>query len=90
MSIPVVYKGVELDCGYRIDILVEDSIILELKSVEKLLPVHSAQMITYLKLSNKRLGFLLNFNVSLMKDGLNRFVNNYLYSPLRRYESKVL
>jgi GxxExxY protein len=77
VSIPVVYKGVELDCGYRIDILVEDVIVLELKSVEKLLPVHSAQIITYLKLANKRLGFLLNFNVSLMKNGLNRFVNNY-------------
>ena len=77
VALPISYKGVELDCGYRIDILVEDKILLELKSVEKIIPVHTAQIISYLKLSDKKLGFLVNFNVSLLKDGIKRFANNY-------------
>ena len=62
---------------YRIDILVEDEIIVELKAVESLLPIHQAQLISYLKLSKKKLGFLINFNVPIIKDGFKRFVNNY-------------
>lgn len=77
VALPINYKGVDLDCGYRIDILVEDKILLELKSVEKIIPVHTAQIISYLKLSNKKLGFLVNFNVSLLKEGIKRFANNY-------------
>ncbi|MCE7865126.1 MAG: GxxExxY protein [Bacteroidetes bacterium CHB5] len=71
------YKGYTLNKDYVIDILVEEEIILELKAVETILPVHEAQIISYLKLADKRLGFLINFNVRLMKDGFRRFVNNF-------------
>jgi len=74
VPLPVTYKNVRLDCGYQIDIVVEDQIVLELKSVELILPVHEAQLLTYLKLSKKRVGLLLNFNVPLMKDGIIRRV----------------
>jgi GxxExxY protein len=69
------YKGIKLDCGYRLDIVVEDKIILELKSCEKIEPIHKAQLLTYLKLSGIKLGLLLNFNVTLMRDGIVRIVN---------------
>ena len=72
---PVTYDTVQLDVGYRLDILVEDSVILELKSVEKLIPLHEAQLLTYLKLSGKKIGLLMNFNVVLLKDGIRRFAN---------------
>jgi GxxExxY protein len=71
------YKGAALNKDYIIDMLVENEIILELKSVDGLLPVHDAQIITYLKLADRRLGFLINFNVPLMKLGFRRFVNNF-------------
>ena len=77
VSIPLIYKGVVLSKGFKIDILVEDDIILELKAVEIILPVHKAQIISYLKLADKRLGFLINFNVPLIKDGIQRIVNNF-------------
>ena len=77
VRIPLVFKGYELDKDYRIDVLVEKEIIIEIKAVEKLLPVHEAQLISYLKLADKRLGFLINFNVSLLKNGFRRFVNNF-------------
>jgi GxxExxY protein len=70
------YKGEPLDKDYIIDILVEDEIILELKAIEEILPVHKAQIISYLKLANKRLGFLINFNTPLLKHGFKRYVNN--------------
>jgi GxxExxY protein len=70
------YKGRVLDCGYRLDLVVENAIILELKSCEKIEPIHKAQLLTYLKLSGLRLGLLLNFNVPLMRDGIVRIVNN--------------
>ncbi len=73
---PVVYKGIQLDCRYRVDIIVDNKVILELKSVAEIQPIHKAQLLTYLKLSGLKLGMLLNFNVQLMKDGINRFVNN--------------
>jgi GxxExxY protein len=69
LPLPVQYKGVSLDCGYRIDIVVEDLLILELKCVEHLLPVHEAQLLTYLKLTGKRVGLILNFNVSVLTRG---------------------
>ena len=69
------YKGINLDCGYRLDVVVEDAIILELKSCEKIEPIHKAQLLTYLKLSGFKLGLLLNFNVALMREGIVRIVN---------------
>jgi GxxExxY protein len=77
VSIPLIYKGFEISKDFRIDILVENEIIIELKAVEFLLPVHKAQIISYLKLSNKKLGFLINFNTDLIKNGFNRYVNNF-------------
>lgn len=77
VSVPVTYKGVELPKKYRIDLLVEDEIVIEAKSVEALLPVHSAQIISHLNLTDNRLGFLVNFNVALLKDGFKRFVNDF-------------
>lgn len=73
-QLPVVFKGCSLDCGYRIDICVEDAIILELKSCEMIKPIHKAQLLTYLRLSGLNLGLILNFNVPLMKDGIVRLV----------------
>lgn len=71
---PVVYKNIKLDCGYRIDILVEDLVVLELKVVDEFNPVHEAQMLTYMKFSNKRIGLLINFNVTILKNGIRRFI----------------
>jgi GxxExxY protein len=71
---PVVYKDIKLDCGYRIDILLEDSVVLELKVVDEFNPVHEAQMLTYMKFSNKRFGLLINFNVTVLKNGIRRFI----------------
>jgi len=73
----VKYKTVELDCAYRLDLLVNNSVIVEIKAVEKLLPIHTAQLLSYLKLSNCPLGLLINFNSVLLKDGLKRIVNNF-------------
>jgi GxxExxY protein len=74
VSLPVSYKGVKLDCGYRLDLVVEDKVILELKSVEQVTPLHEAQLLTYLRLSGKKVGLLLNFNTPVMKDGIIRLV----------------
>ena len=73
--LPVVYDGVKIDVGYRIDLLVEDAVIVELKSVDKLAPIHQAQLLTYLKLSDIKVGLLMNFNVLHLKDGIKRLVN---------------
>ncbi len=75
--LPVIYKGVKLDCGYRLDVVVEKAIILELKSCEKIEPIHRAQLLTYLRLSGLNLGLLLNFNVTVMRDGIVRMVNKF-------------
>jgi len=72
--IPLVYKSVRLDRGYRLDLLVENTIIIEIKAVEELHPIHEAQLISYLKLSGFRVGLLINFNVRLLKDGIRRFI----------------
>ncbi len=77
ISLPLFYKGHELGKSFRIDILVENEIILEIKSSEIMHPVYEAQIISYLKLAGKRLGFLINFNVPLLKNGFKRFVNNF-------------
>jgi GxxExxY protein len=73
-ALPVVYKTIRLDCGYRMDIVVEDRVIIELKTVERLMPVHEAQMLTYMKLSGIRTGLLLNFNSAVLKDGIRRLM----------------
>ncbi|HSZ59865.1 MAG TPA: GxxExxY protein [Tepidisphaeraceae bacterium] len=73
--LPVVYDGVKIDVGYRIDLLIEDCVMVELKSIEKLAPIHEAQLLTYLKLSGIKVGLLINFNVLHLKDGLKRMVN---------------
>lgn len=73
-ALPVMYKGKKLDAGFRIDILAADAVVVEIKAVENLLPVHEAQMLTYLRLSGKRLGYLINFNTPLLKDGVKRMV----------------
>lgn len=75
VSLPVIYEGLRLDADYFIDILVEDTVVLELKSVERILPIHEAQLLTYLKLANKKLGLLINFNVTLLKNGIKRRIN---------------
>ena len=72
--IPVVYKQIKLDCGYRVDLLVDDRLIVELKSVEQLLKIHEAQVLTYMKLANIRIGLLINFNVQMLKKGIKRFI----------------
>jgi len=72
--LPVKYKGIKLDCGYRIDLLVDNSLIVELKSVDNLLPIHQAQLLTYMKLSGIKVGLLMNFNVEYIKKGIKRMV----------------
>jgi GxxExxY protein len=72
--LPIDYKGVQLDCGYRLDFLIEHTVIVELKAVEKLQPVHEAQLLTYLKLTGCKVGLLINFNVPVLKQGIKRMV----------------
>ncbi len=73
-ELPLVYNSIKLEAGYRIDLLVEDKIIIEIKSVESIAPVHKAQILTYMKLANKRVGLLINFNTSDLKEGIHRFI----------------
>ena len=75
--LPVVYDGVKLDCGYRIDLLVNGCILVELKAVEAIAKIHEAQVLSYLKLSGCRVGLLINFNVLVLKDGVRRLINNH-------------
>ena len=74
LPLPVVYKGVRLECGYDMDVVVDQKVVLELKAVERLLPIHEAQLLTYLKLGDYRVGLLINFNVAVLKDGVKRLV----------------
>ena len=75
--LPIVYQDVKLDCGYRLDLMIEGEVIVEIKSTEKLLPIHQAQLLSYLKLSECKVGLLINFNVKVLKDGVKRVVNNF-------------
>lgn len=75
VPLPIDYKGVKLDCGYRLDIVVAEQLIVELKACEALLPIHEAQLLTYLKLTGIKYGLLINFNVQVLKDGIRRMVN---------------
>jgi GxxExxY protein len=74
VSLPVIYKGLKLDCGYRLDLVVDNRVIVEVKSIERLIPIHEAQLLTYVKLSNIRTGLLLNFNCVVLKDGIRRMM----------------
>ncbi|HKD23833.1 MAG TPA: GxxExxY protein [Rhizomicrobium sp.] len=74
VPLPVIYKSVRLDCGYRLDIVVEGCVLIELKAIDRLMPIHEAQILTYLRLSGIRKGLLMNFNEAVLKDGLRRFV----------------
>ena len=75
-SLPVSYKDVRLDCGYRMDVVVDNLVIVEIKAVESMLPIHTAQLLTYLKLANFKLGLLINFNTPQLRQGIKRVVNN--------------
>ena len=79
--LPVVYKSVKLDCAYRLDILVDGHVIIEIKAVDKLAPIHKAQLLSYLKLSGCKVGLLINFNATILSDGIVRVVNNFPDSP---------
>ena len=83
VGLPVVYRGVKLELGYRMDLVVEDLVIVEIKSVDAISPVHHAQLISYLKLSGKSIGLLINFNVVHLKDGIRRFVNGHGWRETR-------
>ena len=83
-SLPVMYREVKLEAGYRLDLLVDGLVIVEVKAVDHLLPIHHAQLISYLRLSGCSLGFLINFNVKLLKNGIRRLVNNYPDTPRPR------
>ena len=73
-ALPVEYRGIKLDCGYRIDVLIEDHLIIDLKSVDRIFPIHEAQILTYMKLAKVKVGLLINFNVLRVKEGIKRFV----------------
>ena len=75
-SLPIYYKGMRLNCGYRLDVLVDNIVIVEIKAVESMLPIHTAQLLTYLKLSDLKLGLLINFNTPQLRQGIKRVVNN--------------
>jgi len=77
VALPVLYKGVKLDCGYRMDLTVDDLVVVEIKAIECLSPIHEAQLLTYLKLSGKSVGLLINFNVPVLKEGVKRIVNHF-------------
>jgi GxxExxY protein len=89
VHLPLSYKGIKLDCGHILDLVVEDSIVVELKSIEDLAPVHHAQLLTYLKSSNKKVGLLINFNVPILKNGLKRIVNRYAGPAVTPHTSAV-
>lgn len=77
VALPVVYKDVRLDCGYRLDLMVEGSVIVEIKAVEHLLPIHEAQLLSHLRLAKKEVGLLMNFHSAVLKDGVKRLVNGF-------------
>lgn len=76
VPLPLTYKSVKLDCGYRMDIVIEDLVIIEIKAVERLMPIHEAQLLSYLKLFDKKIGLLMNFHVPVLKNGIKRIANN--------------
>jgi GxxExxY protein len=91
-AIPLTYKGTKLDCGYRVDLVVENEVIVEVKAVEQLLPIHAAQLLSYLRLSGLRVGLLINFDVTALQRGIRRVVNSYpdARRPLRPSAASAL
>jgi GxxExxY protein len=89
VHLPVTYKGIRLECGHKLDLVVEDSVVVELKAIDELAPIHQAQLLTYLKTSNKKVGLLINFNVQYLKNGLKRVVNRYAGPALKPQISAV-
>jgi GxxExxY protein len=89
VHLPVSYKGIKLECGHKLDLVVEDSVVVELKAIDELAPIHQAQLLTYLKTTNKRVGLLINFNVQYLKNGLKRVVNRYAGPALKPQASAV-
>jgi GxxExxY protein len=87
--LPVVYKQVKLDCGYRLDMVVEGEIIVEIKAIEKLLAIHDAQLLSYLRLTKKRVGLLMNFHVPVLKNGLKRIVNEFPDSEWEKRQAQA-
>ena len=87
LSVPVIYKSVALDCGYRVDLIVENTVILELKCIERVLAIHEAQLLTYLKLLDKPVGFIINFNVPVLRQGIIRKVFDSASPRLRGEKS---
>ena len=77
VPVPIRYKGIQLDAGYRIDLLVQDKIIVEMKAIDKIQPIHTAQVLTYLKMTNLKMALILNFNVGLMRSGIKRIINDF-------------
>jgi GxxExxY protein len=85
--LPIKYKNVLLDCGYKLDLVVEDSVIVELKAIEQLLPIHEAQLLSYLRISGKSTGLLINFHVRVLKNGLKRIVNDFPDSAISAHSA---
>jgi GxxExxY protein len=89
VPLPVIYRDVKLDCGYRMDFVVEDAVIIEIKAMEQLAPVHHAQLLSYLRLADKRVGLLINFHVRMLKDGIRRIVNDFPESEPRTFNAEI-
>jgi GxxExxY protein len=87
VPLPVLYKDVRLDCGYRMDLLVEDSVIVEIKAVERLCPIHDAQLLSYLRIAHKQVGLLINFYIRVLKDGVKRIVNEFPDSAISAFSA---
>jgi GxxExxY protein len=87
VPLPVLYKDVKLDCGYRMDLVVEDSVIVEIKAVEQLCPIHEAQLLSYLRIAHKHVGLLINFHNRVLKDGLKRIVNEFPDSAISAFSA---
>ena len=85
--LPITYKNVKLDCGYRLDLVIEDSVVIEIKAIEKLAPIHDAQLLSYLRIADKRVGLIVNFHVRVLKNGLKRIVNEYPDSAFSAYSA---
>ena len=85
--LPVVYKSIHLDCGYRMDLVVENVIVVEIKAAEQLAPIHQAQLLSYLRISGKRVGLLINFHARILKQGLKRIVNEFPDSAVSAYSA---
>jgi GxxExxY protein len=89
VPLPIIYRDVKLDCGYRMDFVVEDAVIIEVKAMEQLAPVHQAQLLSYLRLADKRVGLLINFHVRMLKDGIRRIVNDFPEPEPKAFNAEI-